>query len=92
MTQITINFVHSTERHGTQSHLDDNRERFAGQLRLLYDKFIHGERLTAIDASGFGVMRLASRVNELRKNGVPIKSEWVKIGQTKHKLYYYERH
>ena len=88
MTQITINFVHSNERHGTQSHLDANRERFAGQLKELHERFKRGERLTAIDAQQFGVMRLASRVNELRKAGVHITSEWVKIGNTKHKLYY----
>jgi len=89
MTQITINFVHKKEAL-TQSHLDQNRERFTGQLQRLYDMFIDGQKLTGLDAMAYGIMRLASRVNELRKNGVPIKSVWVKTGETKSKLYYYE--
>lgn len=90
MTQVNL-FTHPIERHGTQAHLDENRERFSGQLQRLYDIFADGQRLTGLDAMAMGIMRLASRVNELRKSGVPIQSEWVKTGKTKSKIYYYER-
>jgi hypothetical protein len=43
-----------------------------------------GARITALDAlRRFGTMRLAARISDLRRKGIPITMRWVKKGEAR---------
>lgn len=59
-----------------------------------YDQILtalrNGARLTSLDALRmFGCFRLASRISDMKKNGVPIESETVKTDSGKRVSRYY---
>ena len=89
MSQTTIDFtVHQYEPQSTQAHLNENRDRFNKQCKLVYDYIINHASITQIDADGIGVKRLASRICDLKGNGIKIESEFTTIGETKIKKYW----
>ena len=89
MKQTTIDFtVHQYEPQSTQAHLNENRPRFSEQCQTLYDHMIQYGSITSTDAwIMYGITRGASRIFDLRKNGVQIVDEWVVTGKTKVKSY-----
>lgn len=95
--QTTIDFtVHQYEPQSTQAHLNENRDRFNKQCKLVYDYMVeHGsinpiqalnDLPDTIDEDGNvkknKVIRLSSRIHDLKKNGVNIDKKMVKIGET----------
>lgn len=87
--QTTFNFeVHERERESTNSHLQENKPRFSEQCKMLYDHMIQYGSITSTDAwILYGITRGASRIHDLKKNGVEIVDEWVVAGNTKVKSY-----
>lgn len=89
--QTTIDFtaaVHKVEHHGTQEHLDENRPRFGKQCGQVYNHLLTYGSITQSEADAFyGIKRLASRINDLKKLltpiGLTIDSKMVKVGETK---------
>ena len=89
--QTTIDFtacVHPVEHHGTQDHLDENRPRFGKQCGQVYYHLMMFESITQSEAESlYGIKRLASRINDLKKIlatiGLTIESKMVKAGETK---------
>jgi hypothetical protein len=87
--QTSIDFkVHDYEPSSTMAHLNENRNRFSEQCQLMYDHMIEHGSITSTDAwIMYGITRGASRIHDLRKNGVNIVDEWVVSGKTKVKSY-----
>lgn len=87
--QTAINFkVHDRERASTNDHLQENKPRFSDQCQTLYDHMIQYGSITSTDAwILYGITRGASRIHDLKKNGVEIVDEWVVVGKTKVKSY-----
>jgi hypothetical protein len=87
--QTSIDFkVHDYEPSSTMAHLNENRNRFSEQCQLMYDHMIEHGSITSTDAwTMYGVTRGASRIHDLKKNGVNIVDEWVVSGKTKVKSY-----
>ena len=90
MTQTELDFtsaVHKVEHHGTQAHLDENRQRFGKQCQMVYDYMMNHGSINIIQADAMGIKRLASRICDLKKalqpQGLTIQSEMVSCGETR---------
>ena len=89
--QTSIDFtscVHRVEHSGTQDHLNENRIRFGKQCSQVYYHLMMFESITQSEAESlYGIKRLASRINDLKKIlptiGLTIESKMVKAGETK---------
>lgn len=57
-----------------------------GQIRAA---LLRGERLTVLTAlRNYGTTELRHVISDLKKEGLDIKSEWVKHSEPIHKIYY----
>jgi len=60
-------------------HIAPYQERAATQRSRIISILKNGDTLTSLDAlHRLGCMRLASRISELRKKGLPVKSRFIK--------------
>ena len=90
-TQTSIDFtacVHKVEHSGTQDHLNDNRKRFGKQCGQVYYHLMKFESITQSEAESlYGIKRLASRINDLKKIltpiGMTVESTTIRVGETK---------
>lgn len=85
--QIPLNFeVHDKEPSKTNDHLQENKPRFSDQCKLVYDHLVEYGSITSTDAwILYGITRTASRIHDLKKNGVEFQDppEWIQQGKTK---------
>ena len=85
--QIPLNFeVHDKEPSKTNDHLQENKPRFSDQCKLVYDHLVQYGSITSTDAwILYGITRCASRIHDLKKNGVEFQDppEWIQQGKTK---------
>ena len=87
--QIPLNFeVHDKEPSKTNQHLQENKPRFSEQCQTIYDHLVQYGSITSTDAwILYGITRAASRIHDLKKNGIEITDEWIQQGKTKVKNY-----
>ena len=83
--------MHINNKHSKSDFVNDNEVNNVGEnahisnqrfkiLNYLQD----GQPITSLDAlDRFGCMRLASRISELKRKGIPIKSRFIKAGNGK---------
>ena len=51
-----------------------------GQCPRLYRYMLQGHKVTSLDAwRHIGIARLASRVHDLKEQGIDVKSEWIEV-------------
>ena len=85
--QIPLNFeVHDKEPSKTNDHLQENKPRFSEQCQTIYDHLVEYGSITSTDAwILYGITRTASRIHDLKKNGVEFQDppEWIQSGKTK---------
>jgi len=61
------------------------------QNKKLLEFLLRGRSINFIQARSMGIAYLNSRLSDLRKQGVKIKAEWIKIGETHCKKYQLEK-
>ena len=66
------------------------RERRITHKDQILERLKKGGVLTSMDGMRMGIVRMTNRINELIKEGYPIKSRWVKSDHA-YKEYYIEK-
>lgn len=60
------------------------------QTKQILEHMKQGNRITALEAlTNFGCFRLAARINDLKKNGIPVSKEMVDRNGKKVAEYYF---
>ena len=82
MQQLALDFsCHRTENnHLSRKHLEENRDKFSHQCKLVLTILQSGKRLTVLSAiNEYGISSLPRRILDLKENGVEIKDGWIEI-------------
>ena len=67
-----------------------NSKKSSSQCRNILEHLKHGFTITALEAlDEFGCFRLASRISDLKKGGVPIDSKYISLSNGKRVKQYY---
>lgn len=75
--QLDVFSVHEHENnHVSQSHLDANREHFAGKCLTVYEWLMFGHNLTVLWAANNKVSSLPRRLKDLKDKGMLISEKW----------------
>lgn len=75
----------------TTQHEIDFSPRTHSQCEVILQYLKNGGRLTVAEAlTRFGIFALSQRCTDLRREGHPVKSDWVKRNGKRFAEYYYE--
>jgi hypothetical protein len=80
INQLAIDFeVHSRENNPeSESHLNENRQKFSDQCKKVLSLLQDGVRLTTINAPSYGILSLPRRIKDLKDyNGIEVKERWL---------------
>ena len=82
MMQLALDFnPHRDENnYHSRKHLEENRDKFSQQCKLVLTILQSGRRLTVLSAiNEYGISSLPRRILDLKENGVEIKDRWIEI-------------
>lgn len=77
MSQLEIHWIENNRE--SQTHLENNEQKFTDQCKKVLELLRSGVRLTTINAPSYGILSLPRRLKDLRDyNGVQINETWVR--------------
>jgi len=90
--QPEFDFTHKADNTGEmREHLNQNRKRFDNQCEKVLRWLKQGGTLTCDRANEmYRIKHLPRRISDLKINGIPVQSRWIRAGGTRVKEYYLE--